>query len=222
MVILLIPRHRPGIGADPFVNILNNRQGEKNMKRLAVLLLILFINHNSVMGAVATSIPNLMIDGTRYDVTFHPGLTFNDIWDENEDGIFGNDESLLNRSPLFWGTYWGRGTSYSAANAIMHELGDVDGWSLGSDAFCVPGDGGAHYEYPRFVSARCDSYAEYVYDSIDAYDVVNAGMSFSNTTWVSFSPSTVVPLPSTVLLFSSALALISLIEVTRRTSSSKT
>ena len=43
-------------------------------------------------AALITTLPNLLIAGVRFDVTFHysvGGLSFNDVWDQDASGTYG-------------------------------------------------------------------------------------------------------------------------------------
>jgi len=45
----------------------------------------------------------LDIDGTTYDVTFHPNQTFRDLWDDDDDGFFeSGDGSAFDVAPTFY------------------------------------------------------------------------------------------------------------------------
>ncbi len=67
----------------------------------AVVLGLMLIGGN-VHSAIITSFSNLQIGSNFYDVTIRQG-SFNSIWDADGDLTFGNDASLLNRTPVVLG-----------------------------------------------------------------------------------------------------------------------
>lgn len=103
-----------------------------------ILFLSILITFNPLISeaAVITSIPNLDINGTSYDVTIHTSGTYEDIWGSNPSPSTGlGSGGLLDSGPEFWGN--GTGMSY-AVNAIRDALGTVDTWNGTSDSVMVP------------------------------------------------------------------------------------
>ncbi|RLJ22012.1 hypothetical protein DJ030_02725 [bacterium endosymbiont of Escarpia laminata] len=150
-----------------------------------------------------TDITGLKIDGVTYDATFHLGLSFNDIWGNYDDLIFGNDDtSLLNRAPAFWGNLTG---SSRARDQVMI--------ALGSQAWTYISPGGYHSDYfvvpdaPYFIDpqnlfhGRNDGDSDPMYDLRDSnawhYATVYQGIPY-----VSFE----VPEPGIFGLFCFAFA----------------
>jgi hypothetical protein len=84
--------------------------------------------------AAPNPIQNLDIGGTLNDVTFHEE-NFNDLWDGDNDGLFGADGSVFDTAPTFWGNQSG---AEQAADAIIAELGLIDETITGSDTFSIP------------------------------------------------------------------------------------
>ena len=89
---------------------------------------------------LVTGITNLDVGGTFYDVQFHTGASFDQIWDVDSDLIFGEgDASLIDQQPTFWGgNYSG---ALAAAQAISTALGTqyyLVGEGTPSDFFLVP------------------------------------------------------------------------------------
>lgn len=101
----------------------------------AAMLATLFASFSAHAGLI-TSLSNLEIDGTHYNVTFNVGQSFNDLFDNDGDGIFNDhDGSVFNTAPLFWGDEAG---AKSAAEAIIAALGDTDLTNTSTDAFIIP------------------------------------------------------------------------------------
>jgi len=87
-------------------------------------------------AAIIDSISNLDINGTAYDVTFHTGsVSFNDLWDADDDGIFGGGGSVFSTQPTFW---LDQAAAFAARAAVVAALGSIDGWSAVSDGVAVP------------------------------------------------------------------------------------
>lgn len=108
---------------------------------LRAAILVISLGSFSAHAALITSLSNVNIDGTLYNVTFHAGQSFNDLFDNDGDKSFtDSDGSEFNRAPHFWGDEAG---AMSAANAIIAALGDTDltnSFANGSftDSFNIP------------------------------------------------------------------------------------
>lgn len=92
--------------------------------------------HYDPSTGYVTSITELQVGRSVYDATFHLDLSFNDIWDVDGDGIFGEgDGSVINHAPVFWQD---GPAAFLAAEAVMQSLGGVDMTSIASDGFHIP------------------------------------------------------------------------------------
>ena len=101
---------------------------------LAASLIVTVSPHAN--AAIIDSISNLDINGTAYDVTFHTdSVSFNDLWDADDDGIFGGGGSVFATQPTFW---LDLAAANAARDAVAAALGTVDGWHAISDSFFVP------------------------------------------------------------------------------------
>lgn len=89
-------------------------------------------------GAAAAEmnpILGLDIGGTLYDVSFHPGNSFNDLWDQDDDNVFGGGSSVFVASPTFWQDQAG---ALLATQAIIGALGNAGTTTGTYDGFLVP------------------------------------------------------------------------------------
>ncbi len=114
----------------------------RHIFRAAILTVTLY--SFSAHSAFITNINNLDIGGTRYNVTFHRFLSFDELFDADGDRAFADsDGALFNRAPTFFSN---PGQAFLAASAIIAELGSVDHTvpagtlpGLGAlDSFAVP------------------------------------------------------------------------------------
>ena len=55
---------------------------------------------NTAHATILNPILNLDIDGTRYNVYFHH-TSFNALWDQDDDGVFGGGTSVFSVAPTF-------------------------------------------------------------------------------------------------------------------------
>lgn len=165
-----------------------------------VSLTLLGMSVSSANAAQITELLGVDINGTSYDVTFHLGSSFNDLWDADDDGIFGeSDSSLFNSAPTFWGD---APLALLAANAIISRLGTADTTTVvGSDSFLV-----AYGISNGILTSYFDGFVE------PDNDVVGTAPNFIGAAitafypYVSFSPAaSPVPIPAAVWLFGSAL-----------------
>lgn len=106
------------------------------------LALTLIIFSTPAHSALITSLSNLNIGGTLYNVTFNNTNTFNEIFDVDSDGIFGEgDGSLIDRAPTF---LFNASLAEDAANAVITALGTIDHTSTAPglllDGFVIPFD----------------------------------------------------------------------------------
>ena len=154
---------------------------------------------NTTQAAVVTGLSNLDIDGTSYDVTFHIGKTFNELWDGDGDQAFGDDGSEFSSQPTFWGNGIG---ATAAANAIIAALGTTDGISLTSDGFQVP------YQFPSLTqTTSCVDFTLSYTSETQSCTFLNVTGELSNVPnwpYASFATSA-VPVPAAAWLFGSAL-----------------
>ncbi len=180
------------------------------LRFILVSLALLGLSVSSANAALVTQLLSVEIGGTDYDVTFHAGYTFADLWDGDGDNTLGEDDgSIFKEKPLFWGD---SGGAKLAAQAIILRLGDADTTfeaTTGTDLFLVP------YEYyssgqPELVRNTTDQfgaptedsvYLGYVYFRIPP-DARHVPMPFA-----SFAPAALsaVPVPAAVWLFGTAL-----------------
>ena len=88
-------------------------------------------------AAIINPILGLDIGGTLYDVTFHDqaGDTFNALWDQDDDGVFGGGTSLFSAAPTFWNDLTG---AEAARDAVIVFLGATNQSTATSDGFFVP------------------------------------------------------------------------------------
>ena len=104
---------------------------------ILISLALLGLSVSPAKATVYSEIIGLDINGTSYDVTFHLGSSFYDLWDSNQNGSFGDDGSLFDVGPTFWGDSTG---AEAAADSIIDFLADThatDGIG-GGDGFLVP------------------------------------------------------------------------------------
>jgi hypothetical protein len=115
--------------------------------RAGVLALLLSAAPFSVGAAIINPILNLDIGGTLYDVTFHdsPLLSFNGLWDQDDDGFFGGGTSVFDSAPTFWNDLTG---AEAASNAIITFLGSLLEMTPTSDGFIIPVGGSASFDGP--------------------------------------------------------------------------
>jgi len=175
------------------------------MERILTVAVLLLAGINTASAAVVTNISNLQIGESYYDVTIHTTGSFNDIWDFDGDGIFGDDDgSRINRAPMFWGS---TEMATLAAQAVMQALGSDDTWrDDGYDGTKTP------YQYTTAEQERVDVWYDKGLTAAEDYlgvigmlttvdPTVSAGHAF-----VSYEEVAPVPLPAAVWLFGSALA----------------
>ncbi len=150
----------------------------------------------SANAAVVSTINGLDIGGTLYDVTIHnnPEMTFNELWDSNDDGIFGNDSSVFNAQPIFWGN---QALAISAVQAIITHLGvsDITSFNQSSDFAFVP------YGFTPSGSIQIATDG----NPAPGIDVTITALALDNENakWVSFEAA--VPVPAAAWLFASGL-----------------
>ena len=188
------------------------------MKKLnllrATLLLVSVHLSPTAHAALVTNLNNISIDGALYDVTFHTGTEnkFNSLWDSNGDHVFGNDSSVFNAAPTFFGDQAGANL---AAAAIIEALGLIDGTiSTTSDDFFVG------YQYfgggvGVVKDGDTDVTIDFVFDHGAANGFgLNPAFVFGSVSWVSFQEVSAVPVPAAAWLFGSGL--LGLVAVARR------
>ncbi|MBT3045662.1 MAG: hypothetical protein AB2637_12380 [Candidatus Thiodiazotropha sp.] len=88
-------------------------------------------------AATITYFQNLNIGGSLYNATIHTSGSFNTIWDNNGNGVFGDsDGSIINHSPTFWQS----SNASLAAQAVIDALGTSDTYDGLHDRIAVPYD----------------------------------------------------------------------------------
>ncbi len=105
-----------------------------SFKSIALVISTLLIATNAYSDII-NPISGLDIGGTKYDVTFHSGSTFNELWDGDDDGNWGGGGSVFDEPPTFWGDQAG---AKQAAQAIIDYLGDTSETPPYGDGFGVP------------------------------------------------------------------------------------
>ena len=106
------------------------------VKLCGVFLVLLAVVSTPSSAALITSINSLEVLGMYYDVTFHtPGTSFNALWDEDSDNVFGGGTSIFSSAPTFWGNVAG---ATAARDAIIVFLGDDDTTTTDGDLFLIP------------------------------------------------------------------------------------
>ena len=109
-------------------------------KKTIATLPLLFASLSVAPVAQATVISNIQgldIGGISYDVTFignGSNESFNDLWDADNDGVFGGGASVFSVAPTFWGDHAG---ATLATTTIIDYLGTDGETSPGSDQFYV-------------------------------------------------------------------------------------
>ncbi len=165
--------------------------------------------NDPVQEDYVTSITGLSILGTIYDATFHSTqLSFNDLWDGDGDGVFGNDNSVFNAAPTFWIPTNTNSTQpvTAAAAAVLNALGSSAHTTplqqhIYGDLFMIP------YLSIGCLGGQCeirvggDRDAQLNSALLDISGSLTTHKS-SIIPLVSFSP---VPVPAAVWLFGTAL-----------------
>lgn len=107
---------------------------------LRAALLVISLSSVSSQAALITSLNNLNIGGTLYNAQFNVGFSFNELFDADANKIFGDDSSMFNRAPTFWGD---QTSAILASNAIITALSQNDYTVVTpsnnlSDSFIIP------------------------------------------------------------------------------------
>ena len=171
---------------------------------LLIGLALLGISVTSAKATIFSAIDDLNINGTLYDVTFHPGSSFIELWDANGDFDFSDGGTLGPGGPTFWDDEPG---ATAAAAAIMSFLGDEhETAGFQGDGFVVPfGIFVVGAVVTDFVLVAWDN------DSAVGVDTLISGSGFFNddvltgNPYASFTTSSAVPVPAAVWLFGTAL-----------------
>jgi hypothetical protein len=147
-------------------------------------------------AALVTQINGLNIDGQLYDVTFHAGASFNDLWDSNVNQTFGDDTSLFNAAPTFWGN---ETAANHARDAIMSFLGSADTTTGFGDGFRIP----FAFSGGTDIFVTQDQYLDPALDT--AYTAIDfqPGTASNDTPYASFVLA--APVPPAAWLFASGL-----------------
>lgn len=188
-------------------------------KLLTALLITMCALPHIAVGSVIDTIYDLNIGGTKYDVTLHnqPHSSFNNLWDANDDGVFGGSTSVFSIQPLYWGDMAG---AILARDTIISFLGTNIGTSHSTitDGFAIP------FSTSIFGTTLHQGFDNIVYQSDFDFSLAVENPTFahifdavdlsSSTPYASFAPSHVVPIPSALYLFS--LGLLGLVNIARK------
>lgn len=177
-----------------------------NPTKSYIVIVILAVSASTFPAAAALihELKGVDVGGTPYDVTFHQNAPFLDLWDSNDDGIFGNDTSLFNSAPEFWNDQPGAITATLATIAALSDADFVHDIFGRLDRFLVP------YERiavsPTKIGSVVD--ADPALDQDALLDIVEAQADSASgaTVWASFERSTGVPEPTTLALMGLGLA----------------
>ncbi len=178
-------------------------------------LLVILLTSFSAHATLIKSLPNLDIDGTKYNVTFHD-KSFNALFDKDGDGQYNdNDGSIFNRAPIFFGN---KSAAESASIAIIGALGKSD-WTksigpLRSDVALVPyrsiNIGSPSNPYYRIDLWRDGTLARTTDANIESFVVAQDAPKYTTATFER------VPTPSTIALASLALGIMGVMGRRRR------
>ncbi len=180
------------------------------MYRILPLLVLLSSGISTASGAIVTSLSNLEIAGSYYDVTIHTPGSFNDIWDSDGNGVFGEGgATFIDRAPQFWGA---SAAAWLAQSAVMAALGTEHTWNGSSDRIMTP------FAFGNGTAFLPDSRVLFWYDhdpmpggellfatKLERHIGLSDPTSPSGLAYVSYEPVTHVPLPPALWLFGSVL-----------------
>jgi len=178
----------------------------------AVCSCLLVALSNKALAAVMNPISNLNINGTLYNVTFHAwDDTFNDLWDADNDGVFGGGGSVFSTAPTFWGDQF---AGELARDAIIGALGTTGETTPGWDGFVIPigVNGGLLTSGTDSIFLALDANGNLTSDGpglLSWDDNYSGSIAFA---YASFAA--VVPIPASAWLFCSGI--IGLIGLSRR------
>jgi hypothetical protein len=178
----------------------------------AVCVYALVVLSSTSQAAVINPINNLNIDGTLYNVTFHTGVSFNALWDGNDDGVFGGGGSVFSSEPTFWNDSTG---AASVTDAIMLYLGTTGETTATYDGFLVPYGsllGGLSAGQEGIRSMTDEANTSLITDVADSRNYVD-NASVLGRPYASFE-AVAVPVPAAIWLFGSGL--LGLIGIARR------
>jgi hypothetical protein len=170
---------------------------------IGLALLGLFVS--SAQAALVTEIRGLDVDGTMYDVTFHPGSSFDELWDNHRNNFYG-ELAFYDSAPQFWFNFDG---AIAAADAIMAFLGDTH-WTIPAipehDSFFVPW-GYCKCDGPHYVQdLRVRNIFDFHFDlRTDSWSNIDYQPNFPGYPYASFQEVSAVPVPAAVWLFGTAL-----------------
>ncbi len=89
---------------------------------LLLAFVILLVSLTTTASAKEITLENLLIDGKYYNATvFLDPYSFSELWDPNQDQIFGNDNSGINMAPAFFNIFDDAPVEAGLA-AVMSEL----------------------------------------------------------------------------------------------------
>jgi hypothetical protein len=150
---------------------------------------------------------DINVGGTGYTATFHDfaaSLSFNDVWDTNGNGVFGDGGAIdpaFDKTPTFWNDVT---AAESASQAIISALGTAD-WvddTVGpSDGFVIPS---LYPPIPPAVVLYLDDYPSPTLDAPLSNLTGRTNAQLAYYAWVTFEPRT-VPEPVTPALLLSGL-----------------
>jgi len=173
------------------------------MKLKQLLLIAALVMPFSVNAAFVSSISNLEISGSYYDVQFYntDSYTFNDLWDVDADKVFGEaDGSIFNTAPTFWGDDSG---AIAAATAIVDYLGSTHWTNPNNTTWDRVGVVTGYFSNGN-VSVWGDIDGGLASDSITNFAKTPGGLG-GGIAMATFTEVSAVPLPAALWLFGPAL-----------------
>ena len=180
----------------------------KSLLPVALTALLTVGTTQTCQAAVVTSFQSLNIRGTLYDATIHDaGLSFNQIWDVDNDAQFAeSDASLVNHTPFFFSDFG----AFDAASAVLAAFGTSNTHDGTRDGFFIPiGYSTGTFTF-NHVEVRYDSSASIGVDNLRITSYRYELPIDASNRWVSFelAATTNIPLPPTIfMLIPSLLAL---------------
>ncbi len=169
---------------------------------LLLALAITLVSLTTTASAKVITLENLLIDGEYYNATvFLDPYSFSELWDPNQDRIFGNDNSGINMAPTFFNA---SDHDYAPVEAglaaVMSELRHNTTWKNSNlDRVLAP----LLFEHSGEWLHRMEVFT----DINTANKEPKEGGGKILTGWVNFEQviPTAVPVPATVWLLGSAL-----------------
>ncbi len=165
---------------------------------LLLAFAILLVSLTTAASAKEIALENLLIAGKYYNVTvFLDPYSFSELWDPNQDQIFGNDNSGINMAPTFFDIVDHAPVEAGLA-AVMSELRHNMTWKNSNlDRIIAP----LFFEGDHLLRM------EVFLDNTADRTPIDGGGGILLPGWVNFEQVTpaAVPVPAAVWLFGSAL-----------------